>query len=321
MPLILIRIGELLFNMLRHICLFPALLLAAPALAQSGARDAGATLGRDVGNQPVTPDGRAVALPGAVQTTLPAVLADTSGLFVGAVNVEGGREVPRDVFAPIIEPFLGKQADAAELQKLARAVANAARERGYLFATAMVPEQTVESGTVTVRFDAGAIDRVQINGSNNNKLRRILNRIVGSGVRKEVFERQLLLAGDIPGIVILSTRYARDADKATLFVDVREDRLSGSVGLDNYGAQELGPARARLRLDLTGLLDDGDQLTTQMVMTPLQPKELAYGSVRYQITLPSGATQIGVAGAVGKTKPGGASLAGRLNGESLYGAI
>jgi hemolysin activation/secretion protein len=314
-------IGGFLISMRRHICLLPALLVAAPAVAQTGARDAAATLGRDLGSQPATTDTRAVAVPGTVQMEPPTVLADTGGLFVGAVNVEGGREVPREIFAPIIEPFLGKQADATDLQKMARAVANAARDRGYLFASAIVPEQMVDSGTVTVRLDAGTVDRVQIKGSNNGKLRRILNRIVGTAVRKDEFERQLLLAGDLPGVVIVSTRYARDASGATLFVEVREDHVSGSVGLDNYGSQELGPARARLRLDLTGLLDDSDQLTTQIVMTPLQPKELAYGSVRYQITLPSGATQIGVAGAVGKTKPGGAALAGRLSGDSLYGAI
>jgi hemolysin activation/secretion protein len=317
------RIGGISISMTRLTCLLPALLLAAPAVAQTVARDAAATLGRDLGAQPTVPDARTVPLPGTVQTDLPAVLTDagSGGLFVGAVNVEGSREVPRDIFAPIIEPFLGKQADPADLQKMARAVANAARDRGYLFASAIVPEQMVDAGTVTVRFDAGSIDRVQIKGSNNAKLRRILNRIVGKAVRKADFERQLLLASDLPGIIILSTRYAREASGAALFVDVRENGVSGTVGLDNYGSQELGPARARLRLDLTGLLDDSDQLTTQVVMTPLQPGELAYGSMRYQITLRSGAMQIGVAGAVGRTKPGGAVIAGRLSGESLYGAL
>ncbi len=308
-------------HFMRLACAISVALIAVPAVAQTTARDAAATLGRDLSAQPAMPDARAVTLPTAAQTEQETSAADTGGLFVGAVNVEGGREVPRDVFAPVIESFLGKQADAADLQKMARAVANAARDRGYLFASAIVPEQTVDSGTVTVRLDAGTVDRVQIKGSNNAKLRRILNRIVGSAVRKEDFERQLLLAGDLPGVVIVSTRYAREASGATLFVEVREDRFAGSVGLDNYGSQELGPARARLRLDLTGLLDDGDQLTTQIVMTPLQPKELAYGSARYQISLASGATQVGVAAAVGKTKPGGAALAGRLSGDSLYGAV
>jgi hemolysin activation/secretion protein len=144
--------------------------------------------------------------------------------------------------------------------------------------------------------------------------------IRGPAVRRDVLERQLLLAGDIPGIRVVSTRYVREPDGATLIVEVVEDRVSVSVGLDNYGSKDLGPARARLRLDLTGLLDDGDQLTTQLVVTPLQPKELAYGSLRYSIGIGS-ATQVGVAAALGKTKPGDSFSAGRVTGESVYGAI
>ncbi len=299
----------------------PALLMAAasPAQAQSG-RDAAATLGRDVAAQPAMPDARTVDVPTASEAPVVADAATASGLFVGAVNIEGGREIPRDVFAAAIERFIGQAADAAKLQTMARAVADAARGQGYLFASAMVPEQVVDSGTVTVRLDAGAVDRVRVIGSDNKRLRRTLERIVGKAVRKEVLERHLLLAGDIPGIRVESTRYVREGDGATLIVDVAEDRVSGSAGLDNHGSHDIGPARLRLRLDLTGLLDDGDQLTTQLVVTPLQPKELAYGSVRYTIGI-SSATQLGVAAAVGQTKPGGALFAGRLEGKSLYGAI
>lgn len=303
---------------MRYFIILLASLMASAASAQSG-RDAAATLGRDLATQPVRADSGAVAMPVAVGEN--AHVADVAGgLFVGAVNIDGGREIPRDAFAPVIERFIGKQADAHELQAMARAVATAARERGYIFASAMVPEQVVDAGAVTVRLDAGTVDRVRIVGSKNSRLQRVLDGIVGHAVRKDVLERQLLLAGDMPGMTIVSTRYVREADGATLIVDVREDRVAGSAGLDNYGSSDLGPARLRLRLDLTGLLDDGDQLTTQLVVTPLQPKELAYGSLRYSIGI-GGATQIGVAAALGKTKPGDALSAGRLTGESIYGAI
>ncbi len=256
----------------------------------------------------------------AVADAAAAETGTREGLFVGAVNVEGGREIPRTAFAPVIEHFIGKQAAAPDLQAMARAVATAARERGYIFASAMVPEQVVDAGAVTVRLDAGAVDRVRIVGSTNSRLRRTLDLIRGPAVRRDVLERQLLLAGDIPGITVVSTRYVREAGGATLIVEVVEDHVSGSVGLDNYGSKDLGPARLRLRLDLTGLLNDGDQLTTQLVVTPLQPKELAYGSVRYSIGI-GGATRVGVAAAVGTTKPGDAFSAGRITGESLYGVI
>jgi hemolysin activation/secretion protein len=298
--------------------IFLASLIASAASAQSG-RDAAATLGRDLATQAVPTDARTVAMP-VVTEAAPVESNATAGLFVGAVNVDGARDIPRAMFAPVIERFIGKQAGAPELQAMARAVANAAREQGYLFASAMVPEQVVDAGTVTVRLDAGAVDRVRIVGSRNVRLRQTLDKVRGRAVRKDVLERQLLLAGDIPGVTIVSTRYVREADGATLIVEVAEDRVAGSVGLDNYGSQDLGPARLRLRLDLTGLLDDGDQLTTQLVVTPLQPKELAYGSLRYSIGIGS-ATRVGVAAAVGKTKPGGSFFAGRVTGESRYGAI
>ncbi len=293
-------------------------IIASAASAQSG-RDAAATLGRDLATPPVPVAARTVVVP-VVADAAVADVGATRDLFVGAVNVEGGRAIPREAFAPVIENFIGKQAGASELQAMARAIASAARDRGYIFASAVVPEQVVDAGAVTVRLDAGAVDRVRIVGSKNSRLRRTLDLIRGPAVRKELLERQLLLAGDIPGITIISTRYVREPDGATLIVDAREDRVSGSVGLDNYGSTDVGPARARLRLDLTGLLDDGDQLTAQLVVTPLQPKELAYGSVRYSIGIGS-ATRLGVAAAAGRTKPGDAFSAGRVTGESLYGAI
>lgn len=303
---------------MRILFLFAAL-LAAPLHAQS--RDAATTLGRDVLTPAMPREGQTVDLPVLSALDIDVAGDARDGLFIGAVNVEGARDMPRAAFAAVIEPFIGKQADARDLQALARAVANVARERGYIFASAMVPEQVVDAGTVTVMLDAGSVDRVAITGSDNRKLKRILARIVGPAVRRETFERQMLLAGDIPGMVIVSTRYGRAADSATLFVEARDDRASGSAGLDNYGSAELGPARLRLRFDLTGLLGDGDQLVTQLVITPLQPKELAYGSLRYTIGIGSAGTQIGAAVAAGKTKPGGMLIAGRLTGDSRYGAI
>lgn len=313
--------GRFTITMVRSLFLLTAM-MASAASAQSAAqsgRDAAATLGRDLATQAVPADARTVQMPVVAEARLVESTA-TTGLFVGAVNVDGGREIPRAVFAPVIERFIGKQAGAHELQAMARAVASAARAQGYLFASAMVPEQVVDAGTVTVRLDAGVVDRVRIIGSSNARLRRTLDRVRGPAVRKEVLERQLLLAGDIPGIIVVSTRYAREPDGATLIVEAVEDPVSGSVGFDNYGSQDLGPARLRLRLDLTGLLDDGDQLTTQLVMTPLSPEELTYGSARYSIGIGS-ATRVGVAAAVGKTKPGGSFFAGRVTGESRYGAI
>ena len=292
---------------------------SAPAIAQVRS-DAVTTLGRDL-SAPADQGPRAnTPLPTAEPGPTGASDVAASSVFVGAVNIDGGREIPRETLAPVIDRFVGKPADGTQLQAMTRAVADTARRQGYIFASAMVPPQAVEVGIVTIKLDLGAVDAVHVIGSRNQRLQRILDKIISAAARKEDVERQILLAGDLPGVEIISTRYVHDAAGAVLTVEVREDRQSGSIGVDNYGSHALGPARLHLRYDYTGLIEDGDVLTTQVVVTPLQPKELAYASTRYTATVGRSGTQVGVAAAVGQTKPGDSFSAGLVSGRSIYGA-
>jgi hemolysin activation/secretion protein len=290
-----------------------------PAVAQSNV-DAGVVLGRDIGVPSTQKSDVSTVVPivGADQTAI-SVPDIGSGVMVGAIKIEGTSQIEKGAFTPVIETYLGQQADTQKLQSLARAIADQARARGYIFASAIIPPQSVETGIVTVRLDEGHVDQIRISGSNNRRLWAVLGKIVGKGVQKSVVERQLLLAEDIPGIAILSTRYVREGRLAVLNVDVREDHHSGSISADNAGSRSIGPARLILRYELTGLADQDDVLTVQAVVTPLQPKELAYGSVRYAHSIGTNGAQVGVAGALGRTKPGETS--GIIVGKSRYVAV
>jgi len=95
----------------------------------------------------------------------------------------------------------------------------------------------------------------------------------------------------------------------------------GHIALDNYGPETLGPIRTRLDLDLTGLLSDSDVLTTNVISSAFQPKELTYIYSRYAMTLGDGGTVIGLAGAAGRTHSG--SNLGNLNlqGRNRYASV
>ena len=278
---------------------FPVCATAASAQA---VRDAG-SIARDLtttGSRDVVPANEIVA-PSVQRAVEPIIISD--GLMIGAVNVEGAPSLPRKVFAAAISDYLGKQASTQDLQGLAKAVASIARDRGYVFATAIIPPQKIEAGMVTVRIDEGDIALVRLIGSRNTRLQRTLDLIVGRGVRREVLERQLLLAGDIPGIAIVTTNLVREDIGNVLVVEVRESHGNGSAGIDNYGSRELGPVRARLRYDFIGLADEGDVLSVQVVTTPVDPRQLAYLSARYAASVGTGGTQIAVTGAVGRAEP------------------
>ncbi len=294
---------------------------AAPAAAQTNV-DAGAVLGRDI-DLPAAPQNDpagaiSISTPDRADVSAPSVSTGT-GIMIGAVKIDGNSKIERSAFATVIETYLGQQADTQKLQSLARAVADEARARGYIFASALIPSQAVDTGIVTVKLDEGHVDQIRVKGSNNRRLFKILNKIVGKGLQKSDVERQLLLAEDIPGITVVNTRYSREGARAVLNIEVREDHDSGSITLDNAGSRNIGPARLILRYEIAGVADQDDTLTVQALVTPLQTKELAYGSVRYAHGIGTDGLQVGIAGALGATRP--ENIRGVIKGRSRYAAI
>ncbi len=286
-----------------------ALLLPATATAAFAQtpRDAG-SVARDLATSAKREDGQFREAP-TVSESRPVQHIDAeNGLTIGAISVDGVPSLPREAFTPAYAEYLGKQATTEDLQSLARAVASVARARGYVFATATVPRQTIEAGLVTVRIDAGDIAAVRVVGSHSARLQRTLDLIVGHAVRRDVLEHQLLLAGDVPGIEIQTTKLAQEDIGNVLIVEVRETRGEGYVGADNYGASDIGPVRARLRYDFAGLANDGDALSVQAVTTPADPQNLAYFSARYAASIGAAGTQVAVTGAVGRAEPAGSGF-------------
>lgn len=265
--------------------------------------------------------GADVVAPSIVPDQPPRNDSETDSFTIGAVSVNSGPEIPADVLASSYEKFIGQEASDVMLRDLASAVSTAARNEGYIFASAQIPSQSVKIGVVQVLLDPGAIDEVRIIGSQNKKLRKILDKVESPAARADLVERQLLLAGDLPGITLVNSNYLHENDKGVLVVTVREDKAKGHVALDNFGPDTLGPVRARLDIDLAGLLSDSDVLTTNVISSVLQPKELTYIYARYSMTLGDGGTVVGLAGAAGRTHSGGNLSNLGFRGRNRYASV
>jgi hemolysin activation/secretion protein len=298
------------------------LLVAQPLKAQSSS-EAAAVLGRDVAaSRDIGVNAKQAVLPSPSEDVSTAPLDVASGgIFVGAINVVGGKQIQNEVYAPAAEQFVGRRIASADLPAVAKSIADRARAKGYIFASALVPQQSVKMGILTVQIEEGAIDEIRIIGSKNRRLQKILDEIRCVAAHKSDVERQLLLAGDLPGIEILGTHYVRENGKGVLIVTAREDRSRGSISGDNYGSSSFGPVRVRLEVELTGLLDDGDVLSTQVFATPLQPKELTYIAARYAVPIGNAGTQIALSASAGRTEPGYEGIAGTVKGRSRSIAI
>lgn len=296
------------------VCAFGCVLLATPLAAQDALdrTNPGAQVARDEDPSSDTDPIRIEARPVLEDPT-----AESEGetLDVGAIVIDGLTVLDRATFAEVIEPFAGRPLDRVELARLTDALAARARDEGYILATAWIPEQTLGGGTLRVRIDEGTIDAVRIEGSDDPAIRRQLETLVGPApVTLPQLQRAVLLADDLPGVWIRSTRFARDGTRRVLVVDAGRSDASGNVQVATDGTKPLGPVRARIAFDANGLISPRDRVDLSVSMTPLKPDELAFFSARYAVIVNDAGTSVGTFGSYSRTEPGAYLAARELQG-------
>lgn len=248
--------------------------------------------------------------------------AESGTVEVGAIVIDGLVALDRAAFARVIEPFAGRPLDRTDMVRLTDAIAARARAEGYVLATAWIPEQALVGGMLRVRIDEGTIDGLRIEGSDDPAIRRQLERLVGGGpVTLAALQREVLLADDLPGVWIRSTRFERAGTRRILVVDAARSDAGGSVLVATDGTKPLGPVRARIDFDANGLISPRDQIDLSISATPFDPEELAFFSARYTVIVNDAGTSLGAFGSWSRTEPG-AYLAGRgLLGEAWQAGL
>jgi hemolysin activation/secretion protein len=299
--------------------------LAAPAPGQvtpSPGSDAATVLGRDTVPTNEAEMGKRVqaTAPTAVLAPEPVATVDPGQVQIGAIFVDGLSALSQADFADIAESYAGQTLDNEGLRALARQIADRARSKGYIFASAAIPAQQLNIGVLRVTLDEGRIDEVRITGGRNRRVKELLESLRGPSVRKEVVERRLLLATDVPGIEIPATRYQRENGKGVLIVELKHRRTQGRAVLDNYGDPSFGPVRLRLETELAGLLDSDDALASYVTATPAQPRELTYVAHRYANVLTKNGLELALTASAGRTRNSDRASSFGSSGRSRSGA-
>ncbi|TKD50052.1 ShlB/FhaC/HecB family hemolysin secretion/activation protein [Sphingomonas baiyangensis] len=247
--------------------------------------------------------------------------ADTR-ILVGAIMFSGLEVLQPADFADIVAAHVGRELDRTALSDLAGRVAARARARGYVFASAVIDPQRVETGVLTVRVDEGRIDRIDVQGDASQAVEAALAPLAdGRPATLAEVERRLLLAGDLPGIRVRASRFVRDGNQGVLQVRVDADRLSGRVVFENDGSRPIGPEQLRLDVDMAALAVAGDALAVTYVTTPFDFGELHYGRARYAVRVDSSGTELGLVGTISATDPGAYLRERDLEGRSWFAGV
>ena len=195
-----------------------------------------------------------------------------------------------------IQAQLGKKLSFGEMQQLADTVTRYLKNKGWILARAILPEQDISAGVLQIVVQSGQIES-PADGSGidvvlKNELHIDAARIQktfaakvvnapGKAVNAADLERALLLVNDLPGVKAVTTLERGQSPGSTLLrVETEQGpRLSANVWADNYGNRYTGLNRFNASGQWNNPLRLGDQLGLMLTKT----EGVQLGSLNYSL--------------------------------------
>lgn len=214
---------------------------------------------------------RALPLPPRAPLAFPAEsaplqLVDGVTVTVKAFRFSGSTLLDASRLQAVVASYLNRPIGFAELQKASRAVAQAYRDAGWVVRT-MLPAQDIADGTVTIQVVEARLGKIEANG--RPPARVALDQITalfdaqrkpGQPLNGDALDRALLLANDLPGVLVSGNLREGSGEQETDLVLNTEDRplLQGQVTVDNTGSRSTGSDRVLGSVSLNSPLKLGD---------------------------------------------------------------
>lgn len=184
-----------------------------------------------------------------------------------AIRLAGATVLAGDVLQAKADSYTGREISGGDILELASSLTAMYRNAGYILSMVVVPEQSLESGLLTLNVIEGYIGHVSVR-ADAGVSEHLRTRLVEAGEKIKasrpldaaVLERYLLIANDLPGVTlrsVLAPSQLPGAADLTLVASVKKSE--GFVAIDNHGSRYLGPGQVFLGLGANQLLGVNDQ--------------------------------------------------------------
>ena len=198
-------------------------------------------------------------------------------------------------------PYLGQSVALADLDKLAAAVTQLYRDRGYFLAIAVVPQQAIADGKVQISVLEGRLGKVDVRVAADapvkaSTIEAIVGRLKrGTALQVGTYERVMLLMSDLPGVrVQAGLEQGAETGTTDLVVEVAAAprRWDASVDLDNYGTEASGRWRASASVRYASPFGVGDNLDARLMSTSNAGQ--TFGRLAYEAPLGQNGLRAGI---------------------------
>ncbi len=251
--------------------------------------------------------------------------SDQIMLVLKQINVTGATAVPENEVEATYADALGKEITLTEVYAIANRITRVYRDHGFILSRAVVPEQQIKDGVVTLQIVEGFVSDYVIQGDNigvRSEIEAFAKKMMSDGpLTAATLERYLLLMNDLPGVTVRSVLSPSQtvAGGADMILIVEQKKFEGSASVDNYGNAYIGPERLMLRGQANSLFGSSDQLYSMVMWAPSHD-EMRYYSAGIRHNIGSEGTKIGASVSYAQTDPTLPDAIGGLldpEGESL----
>lgn len=184
----------------------------------------------------------------------------------GVHNLEGS------LLEEKLSAWVGKKVTYNDLLKIAADITEVYKQNGYVTSRAFIPPQEIENGIAQVTVVEGRIDDIEITGNkyvNNKFINKRLHQKSGDILHIGMLEKDLVTLKNTSLFKnVHATLKAGDEVGTSDVVLEMEDQfpIHVSLGVDNFGRDNIGVYRPSLTVSHNNLLGKGDQLTGNVTL-------------------------------------------------------
>jgi hemolysin activation/secretion protein len=187
--------------------------------------------------------------------------------FVREIRLTGNTAISAQEVATVTAPYVNRDLTSEDLEALRLALTRYYINKGYINSGAIIPDQTVTNGVITLRMIEGELNRIEVTGNSRLRPSYIQKRLAldaGPPVNLYALQRRLQLLQQDPLIQRLNAELSPGVGPGDSILHVRVDeRLPYSVwmGFNNYQSPTVGAERGLLSLEHRNLTGYGDSLS------------------------------------------------------------
>jgi hemolysin activation/secretion protein len=174
-----------------------------------------------------------------------------------------------------------------QLDAIALAVTEYYRERGFILATAFIPEQEVQDGVIRLNVLEGRLGDVAVRNQEifaPDTLKAAFSGELGNPVTEEQVEGALRRINDLPGVRVRGSFSPGDnVGETRLAISVLEEKQwSSNVLLDNHGSETTGETRLYATTEWNNVLNKGHRLLLGILRSE-GPDSSVFGQAEYEV--------------------------------------